>query len=40
MADKPRERKLPRYRDIAARLQKEIRLGKYPVGDYCRPKPN
>jgi GntR family transcriptional regulator len=33
MADKPRERKLSRYRDIAARLQKEIRLGKYPIGD-------
>ena len=33
MADKPRERKLSRYRDIAARLQKEIRLGKVAVGD-------
>jgi len=33
MADKPRERKLSRYRDIAARLQKKIRLGEYPVGN-------
>src|ERR1700733_6209415 len=32
MADKPRKPKSSRYRDIAARLQKEIRLGTYPVG--------
>jgi GntR family transcriptional regulator len=33
MADKPRKQKPSRYRDIATRLQKEIRLGKYPVGN-------
>ena len=33
MADKPRAPKSSRYRDIATRLQKEIRLGKYPVGN-------
>jgi GntR family transcriptional regulator len=33
MADKPRKPKSSRYRDIATRLQKEIRLGKYPVGN-------
>src|SRR6201747_1741629 len=33
MADKPRKPKSSRYRDIATRLQKEIRLGKYPIGD-------
>src|ERR1700729_1673587 len=33
MADKPRKQKSSRYRDIATRLQKEIRLGKYPIGE-------
>src|ERR1700710_1487028 len=33
MADKPRKPKSSRYRDIATWLQKEIRLGKYPVGN-------
>ena len=33
MADKPRKQKSSRYRDIATRLQKEIRLSKYPIGD-------
>ena len=33
MANKPISRKTTRYRDIAAELQKAIRLGKYPVGD-------
>ena len=32
MTDKPEHRKSSRYRDIAAELQKEIRLGSYPVG--------
>src|SRR5438034_6671175 len=32
MTDKPEHRKSSRYRDIAAELQKEIRLGTYPVG--------
>ena len=32
MIDKPDHRKSSRYRDIAAELQKEIRLGTYPVG--------
>jgi GntR family transcriptional regulator len=33
MADSPGKRKSSRYRDIAARLQKEIRLGRYPIGN-------
>jgi len=33
MADKLRKPKSSLYRDIATRLQKEIRLGKYPVGN-------
>src|SRR5258708_12451807 len=33
MAHKKEGRKTTRYRDIAAELQKAIRLGKYPVGD-------
>src|SRR5712671_5134367 len=33
MATKKEGRKTTRYRDIAAELQKAIRLGKYPVGD-------
>jgi GntR family transcriptional regulator len=33
MADRPRKPKSSRYRDIATRLQKQIRLGKYPVGN-------
>jgi DNA-binding GntR family transcriptional regulator len=33
MAANPRKQKPSRYRDIATRLQKEIRLGKYPVGN-------
>lgn len=33
MADRPRKPKSSRYRDIAARLQKEIRLGKTPIGN-------
>src|SRR5258706_1721603 len=33
MANKKEARKTTRYRDIAAELQKAIRLGKYPVGD-------
>ena len=33
MADKTRKPKSSRYRDIAAKLQKEIRLGKYPIGN-------
>jgi GntR family transcriptional regulator len=33
MADKSPGRKPARYRDIAARLQNKIRLGKYPVGE-------
>ena len=32
MADKPGNKRLSRYRDIATRLQKEIRLGKVAVG--------
>src|ERR1700693_3809380 len=32
MAAKTEHRKLPRYRDIATELQKQIRLGTYPVG--------
>src|SRR5258708_39187659 len=32
MADRQKNRKSSRYRDIAAELQKEIRLGTYPVG--------
>jgi DNA-binding GntR family transcriptional regulator len=32
MTDKGEHRKSSRYRDIAAELQKEIRLGAYPVG--------
>src|SRR6201987_5927313 len=32
MTDKGEHRKSSRYRDIAAELQKEIRLGTYPVG--------
>jgi DNA-binding GntR family transcriptional regulator len=33
MADRSPGQKPSRYRDIAARLQKKIRLGKYPIGD-------
>jgi DNA-binding GntR family transcriptional regulator len=33
MADNTRKQKPSRYRDIVARLQKEIRLGKYPIGN-------
>src|SRR6201996_5226918 len=33
MASKRESRKTTRYREIAAELQKAIRLGKYPVGD-------
>jgi GntR family transcriptional regulator len=33
MADSPGKRKSSRYRDIAARLQKEIRIGRYPIGN-------
>lgn len=33
MADSAGKQKPSRYRDIAARLQKEIRLGKYPIGN-------
>jgi DNA-binding GntR family transcriptional regulator len=33
MADKPGKQRSSRYRDIAARLQKEIRLGRYPIGE-------
>src|SRR5246127_2632324 len=33
MANKNEHRKTSRYRDIAAELQKAIRLGEYPVGD-------
>src|SRR6266702_4115925 len=33
MADKPGNKRPSRYRDIATRLQKEIRLGKVAVGD-------
>jgi GntR family transcriptional regulator len=33
MADNARKQKPSRYRDIAARLQKEIRLGQYPIGN-------
>ena len=32
MADELRKPRSSRYRDIAARLQKEIRLGRYPIG--------
>src|ERR1700733_16092714 len=32
MTDRPGMPRSSRYRDIAARLQKEIRLGKYPIG--------
>src|SRR5260370_24972405 len=32
MTDKPEHRKSSRYRDIAAELQTQIRLGAYPVG--------
>src|SRR4030081_244714 len=32
MTDRPEHRKSSRYRDIAAELQKEIRLGSYPIG--------
>src|SRR5438105_6339348 len=32
MADGPRKPKSSRYRDIAGKLQKEIRLGRYPIG--------
>ncbi len=32
MASEARKRKSPRYRDIAARLQRDIRLGRYDVG--------
>jgi GntR family transcriptional regulator len=33
MTDKQGKQRSSRYRDIATKLQKEIRLGKYPVGD-------
>ena len=33
MIDRPDHRKSSRYRDIAAELQKEIRLGSTPVGE-------
>jgi GntR family transcriptional regulator len=33
MADNTHKQKPSRYRDIAARLQKEIRLGQYPIGN-------
>jgi GntR family transcriptional regulator len=33
MVDKPGKQRSSRYRDIAARLQKEIRLGRYPIGE-------
>ena len=33
MADKPRKQRLSRYRDIAAKLQKDVRLGRYAIGD-------
>ncbi|WJR80456.1 GntR family transcriptional regulator [Bradyrhizobium sp. NP1] len=33
MADKPRKQRPSRYRDIAGKLQKEVRLGRYGVGD-------
>src|ERR1700685_357966 len=32
MTDRPGMPRSSRYRDIAARLQKEIRLGRYPIG--------
>src|SRR6185437_11353249 len=33
MTDRPAKPRSSRYRDIAARLQKEIRLGRYPIGE-------
>jgi len=33
MTDKPGKPRSSRYRDIAARLQKEIRLGRHPIGE-------
>src|SRR6201986_4082315 len=32
MADKPAKPRPPRYRDIATKLQKDIRIGRYPIG--------
>src|ERR1700709_2144818 len=40
MAVKKEQRKSTRYRDIAAELQKEIRLGSTPVGELRRPEPD
>src|ERR1700761_8918558 len=33
MADRPAKPRSSRYRDIATKLQKDIRLGRYPVGE-------
>jgi len=40
MSDNSGKARSSRYRDIATGLQKDIRLGSYPVGNLLRPKPS